>query len=692
MTGFTRRQFAVSAAAMGAALAWSSRTAFASARTWTERRDLYPEGVASGDPASDSVILWTRRPAVVGERGGAAAAPRLTMEIAEDEQFSRVVATTAVTPKAENDWTVRVLAARLKPATTYWYRFTDDAGMGSRVGRTRTAPADNDERPVTFAFVSCQNHNLGYNNAYRRMMYEDAKAPEGEQLAFVLHLGDFFYELVWYPEDKATYYARHVRDVVRYPNGRKIADYHIPTDLGDYRTVFRSYLADPDLQDARARWPFICMWDNHEFSWRGHQAMTTDDGKVTVGAQTRKVASTQAWFEYQPSRAAKRGDPDPNRYDAPHVVDADVKTFDANGLGQEPNNLAAIHALRAYRSLRFGRNVDLIVTDNRSFRSDPVDNDPRAAPFGEGDFLFPQHVLEILDAGAAYNGGNPPATIAWNGKEIANWRKDEQPKTMLGAEQKVWFLERLRTSQARWKIWGNSVGSLDSRFDFARLPPDLGKGWGGGYGLLTTDDWSGYRYERGEILDHAKAHGITGLVSVCGDRHAYFAGVLSKALPPDGFDPVAIEFVTGSISAPNTCESFEYKFPMDNPQHALYLRKPAGALVQNTINLTIMHGVEASLAFDKSGDLAAAKAQGNKDVSPHLSFVDWGGHGYTVVRAAPDALTAEFVGIPRPIERSASDDGGPLVYRVQHRAKLWSAGERPVLEQTVVEGEAAMST
>src|SRR5262249_30216396 len=152
---------------------------------WQERRDLYPEGVASGDPQHDSVILWTRR-APSGK-----SVPTLTMEIAEDEAFMRVVATAAVTPKAENDWTVRVLATGLKPATTYWYRFSDTRGFGSRIGRTRTAPADGDDRPVAFTFVSCQDQNTGWDNAYRRMIHEDMQKPEAEQIGFVLHLGDF---------------------------------------------------------------------------------------------------------------------------------------------------------------------------------------------------------------------------------------------------------------------------------------------------------------------------------------------------------------------------------------------------------------------------------------------------------------------------------------------------------------------
>src|SRR5262249_42192666 len=160
----------------------------------------------------------------------------------------------------------------LAPARVYWYRFTDEEGNGSRVGRTITAPAGDDARPVRFAFVSCQNANLGAQNAYRRMIYEDERARPEDQLGFVLHLGDFIYELVWYPDEQPQgYYDRRIRDIVRYPEGEKILDFHVPTTVGDYRMVYRAYLHDPDLQDARARWPFVCMWDNHEYSWQGYQ-------------------------------------------------------------------------------------------------------------------------------------------------------------------------------------------------------------------------------------------------------------------------------------------------------------------------------------------------------------------------------------------------------------------------------------
>ena len=36
-------------------------------------------------------------------------------------------------------------------------------------------------------------------------------------------------------------------------------------------------------------------------------------------------------------------------------------------------------------------------------------------------------------------------------------------QTVLGAEQKAWFLEQLKTSTATWKVWGNTAGTLDMR-------------------------------------------------------------------------------------------------------------------------------------------------------------------------------------------------------------------------------------
>src|ERR1051325_6050206 len=154
----SRRECVQLAAAMGASLAWGG-SARASTIGWRERRDLYPEGVASGDPDPSSVILWTRRPFADPGAGAPGVKPSgrrvLTVEVAEDDAFRRVVARASAPVSAESDWTTRVLVGHLQPARVYWYRFTDTEGNGSRVGRTITAPMANDPRPVNFAFVSC---------------------------------------------------------------------------------------------------------------------------------------------------------------------------------------------------------------------------------------------------------------------------------------------------------------------------------------------------------------------------------------------------------------------------------------------------------------------------------------------------------------------------------------------------------
>src|SRR6185503_14020810 len=150
--GQTRREFAAMASAIGAALAFGKGGALA-APAWRERRELYPQGVASGDPAADSVILWTRRAPLNGDHN----AHRLAVEVSANPEFTDVIARGTANVSAETDWTCRFLAAGLKPAREYWYRFSDEQGFGSRIGRTVTAPADDDERPVRFAFVSCQD-------------------------------------------------------------------------------------------------------------------------------------------------------------------------------------------------------------------------------------------------------------------------------------------------------------------------------------------------------------------------------------------------------------------------------------------------------------------------------------------------------------------------------------------------------
>jgi alkaline phosphatase D len=680
----TRREAVTTAIAFGASLAWPFRSGRRALGDWRECRECYPQGVASGDPTADGVILWTRRPPTQGT-----SASRLVVEIAADEGFHNVVSRTSAAVIAATDWTCRVLVVGLAPAREYWYRFTDEHGMGSRIGRTLTAPSPTDSRVTQFAFVSCQNMQLGAFNAYRRMIWEDERRSPAERLSFVLHLGDFVYEIIWYPEDRPQgYYARRIRDIVRYANGEKHGDFHVPTTVDDYRALYRAYLTDPDLQDARARWPFVPVPDNHEFSWKGWQSQ--ESFGATIPAQTRKVAANQAWFEYQPARVVRPGNPRADAFVSPRVTDAPLRDFDEHGLGLDAGNLAAIRSLTVYRTLRLGANAELILTDNRSYRSEPLTTRVEAAPFRPTEFpaVVSEDVTEILDAGAGVPNASPPETIRFGGVDRPNPRRNGPPLSMLGATQKAWLLERLRVASTPWKLWGNSVAMLDWRADFQNLPSDVGPKWPTtGYALFGDDDWSGYRNERAEIFDFIARRGITGVATVCGDRHAFLAGVLSPTLPPRPFRPVAAEFVTGSISAPGLFEAMEYGLPRDHPLRPVYVHQPAGdGAAQAAINLSMMRGVRSSLELQRTGDMKQALAASNPEVGPHLSFVDVGGHGYSVVRLSPTELAVEFVCVPRPLERAPGGDGGPLAYRVTHHVRLWAKGEPPSVTRGAREG------
>lgn len=649
---------------------------------------MFPYGVASGDPEPDSVILWTRRAFAGSERS------TLHAEVALDPDFRRVVSTSQVDCRPNADWTVRVLATRLKPSTVYWYRFTDHTGAGSRVGRTITAPAPDDARTRRFAFVSCQSVNEGAQNAFRRMIWEDRKAPAEEKLGFVLHLGDFIYEVFENPNEVSHRYDRTVFSLGRIPDARKIGNFHVPTTLDGYRAIYRAHIADPDIQDARAYFPFVCIGDNHEFSWQGWQSFIKYGGK-TEPAQALRVAANQAWWEYVPSRVHKASGPGLTEFAGPTVTNRPIERFDDAGLGIEANNIAAIRSMTAYRRFPYGKHIDILLTDLHSYRMEDPATRSEVSEFELAEFpdFAPQEVMEALDAGRSYNDAHPPEQLEFGAATVPNFRRAEPPVSVLGTEQKRWLKNAISSSNATWKIWAATNATLDMRVDAQNLPAGLTKPWPGkGYASMGGGDFSTAFTERAELYDHVRDAGITGFVTVSGDRHSFWAGYASSQLPPAHFHPVGISFVTGSISAPGLVEAYEHGFPKKHPLRPLFLAdRPGQQKPEPTVNLLLHRGVRSALEYARTGDVEAARALTNPEMAPHVTFVDMGGHGYSVVRAGADEITTEFVCIPRPIARATTPDGGPIRYRIVHRASRWNRGDAPRLHQSVLEGDAKLS-
>src|SRR3712207_765289 len=173
--------------------------------------------------------------------------------------------------------------------------------------------------------------------------------------------------------------------------------------------------------------------------------------------QTVKVAANQAWFEYIPARV-KPPSGSLAEFGPPSVKNVKIDKWDGNGLGLEPNNLTAIRSLIAYRALRYGKHLDLLITDQHSFcGDDPTDAEGVGKIYDPAfNGMFSEEAMIALDAGRAFDGGSPPAELHFRDVRIPNPRKETPPRTILGADQKAWFKDRLRKATATWKIWGRS--------------------------------------------------------------------------------------------------------------------------------------------------------------------------------------------------------------------------------------------
>ena len=161
------------------------------------------------------------------------------------------------------------------------------------------------------------------------------------------------------------------------------------------------------------------------------------------------------------------------------MKDAPIGRLDESGLGQESNNLAAIRSLTGYRAMRFGRHVELLITDQHSYRSEEPSSRQETAELMSRDLaeMVPEEMMQALDAGRAL--ADAPATLSFGSAEVPKFRRNAPPQTILGAEQKAWLPKRLAASRATWKVWGNSEGTLDSRADPQNLPGGAGACWPG---------------------------------------------------------------------------------------------------------------------------------------------------------------------------------------------------------------------
>ncbi len=237
---------------------------------------MFSHGVASGDPLSDSVILWTRiSPAADG-------AQEVFYEIALDPEFTDRVAAGTVETDASRDYTVKLDTEAMTPATTYYYRFMA-LGRTSPVGRTRTAPVGSWQR-LRFAMCSCSNLAQGHFYAYGGMA---ARAD----LDAVIHLGDYIYE----------YGDGEYGDFVPLDPPHEIIT------LEDYRRRYAQYRSDAFLQEAHRQHPFINVWDDHESANDAYNGGAENHDDDEGPWPDRLSVAQQAYHEWLPTREGNPG-------------------------------------------------------------------------------------------------------------------------------------------------------------------------------------------------------------------------------------------------------------------------------------------------------------------------------------------------------------------------------------------------
>jgi alkaline phosphatase D len=235
-------------------------------------------GVASGDPAADGMVLWTRLCVdPLAPDGGIGGNPvDVAWEIAADEGMRKVLRRGVATATADLGHAVHVELDGLDADRWHWFRFrAGDAA--SPIGRTRTLPAPT-ARPdrLRFAFASCQHWEQGLFTAFADMAAQD--------LDLVFHLGDYIYE-----------YAGK-DGLVRKHHGGKLKT------LADYRVRHAQYRSDPLLQAMHARCPWFVTWDDHEVE-NNYADLVSENAKVDRDAFARqRAAAYQAYYEAMPLR------------------------------------------------------------------------------------------------------------------------------------------------------------------------------------------------------------------------------------------------------------------------------------------------------------------------------------------------------------------------------------------------------
>ena len=451
----------------------------------------FAHGVASGDPGTDRVILWTRVTPSEGFSGPVSVAWRVL-----EGEGDRVVASGRFETGPQRDYTVKIDATGLRPGHDYRYDFAVGETR-SPVGRTRTLAAEG-VAPVNLAVVSCQLYPGGLFNAYEAI----AALPS---LDAVVHLGDYIYE---YGAEADAYGMVTGAPLNRIPEPR-----HEIVTLADYRTRHAQYKTDADLQAAHARAPFICVWDDHETAndaWlhgaENHQPESEGDFAV------RKAGALKAYYEWMPIREA------------------------APGALKEAIN----------RSFHFGDLASLMMVETRlTGRTEPLDYGKdltaKDGPDGEPVLDLDAFRAKLNAPGRDLMG---PEQRDWLTRELTASKAAGRPWQVLGNQVVTACVvgpdvSRTMTPEQIEGLMAQVPEAFREQFEQALFLFKMGL-------PFNLDAWDGYPAGRERLYAAFAESGVQPIV-LAGDSHAFWVNDLKDASGARR----AVEFGTSAVSSPS---------------------------------------------------------------------------------------------------------------------------------------------
>ncbi len=334
----------------------------------------------------------------------------------------------------------------------------------------------------------------------------------------------------------ATFQGGPVRAVPAFPSGSTT----VPRDVEDYRHLYKVYRSDANQQAVHERFAYIQLWDDHEFANDCHQDFHPDDNAAPDAAASQqpalRQAANQAWSEYGL---------------------ADVQ-FDPSKDWE--------HSIQVYRTFAFGTLAELIVTDERLYRDGP--------PCGSKEY------------------GERYFTLGCS-------EMNDKNRTMLGPAQREWFLNRLTTTEATWKLWANEVMLMQLKL---------------GPVYVELDQWDGYQQERNLILNAVKHGKVKNFVALTGDLHTFLAGYLKTDFD-NPFEPhVGVELMVGSLTSANFHEEIDSAVHLPSSPAPAKMMEMAPGLLHVVVRAS----------------------------NPWIEFFDSSTHGYGVLTLTPEQLMCEF--------------------------------------------------